>query len=141
VIRGLRVPVNLTSRETLRIFHMADIWAKRTGHDVRLVSANDHIHSRGSAHYSGLALDFHSSDPDGLCEMFRRAGYHVLWDVPGHYAHLHVEHVVGGAVSPRVRMARRSVEPPKPRPRASAPLSGYEGRESRGSGSSLRFEN
>jgi hypothetical protein len=91
VIRGLRVPVHLTSRETLRMFSLADIWAARTGHEVRLVSANDHIHSRGSAHYAGLALDFHSSDPDGLSELFRRAGYRVLWEVPGHYAHVHVE--------------------------------------------------
>jgi hypothetical protein len=93
VIRGLRVPVHLTSRETLRIFDLADIWAARTGHDVRLVSANDHIHSHGSAHYAGLALDFHSSDPDGISAALRRAGYRVLWNVPGHYAHLHVEHV------------------------------------------------
>lgn len=93
MIRGLRVPVHLTSRETLRMFNLADIWAARTGHDVRLVSANDHVHSRGSAHYVGLALDFHSSDPDGLSEVFRSAGYRVLWEVPGHYAHLHVEQV------------------------------------------------
>jgi hypothetical protein len=91
VIRGLRVPVHLTSRESLRIFNMADIWAARTGQEVVLVSANDHIHSRGSAHYAGLALDFHSSNPDGLTETFRLAGYRVLWKVPGHYAHLHVE--------------------------------------------------
>jgi hypothetical protein len=91
VIRGLRVPVHLTSRETLRMFSLSDIWAARTGHDVRLVSANDHVHSRGSAHYAGLALDFHSSDPDGLSDVFRRAGYRVLWEVPGHYAHVHVE--------------------------------------------------
>jgi hypothetical protein len=91
VIRGLRVPVHLTSRDALRIFDLADIWAARTGNDVRLVSANDHIHSRKSAHYEGLAVDFHSSDPDGLSAAFRRAGYRVLWKVPGHYWHVHVE--------------------------------------------------
>jgi hypothetical protein len=91
VIRGLRVPVHLTSREALRIFDVADIWATRTGQDVRLVSANDHIHRRGSAHYAGEALDFHSSDPDGLSAALRRAGYHVLWRVPGHYSHVHVQ--------------------------------------------------
>jgi hypothetical protein len=91
VIRGLRVPVHLTSRDALRIFDLADIWAARTGNEVRLVSANDHIHSRGSAHYDGLAVDFHSSDPDGLSALFRRAGYRVLWKVPGHYSHVHVE--------------------------------------------------
>jgi len=92
VIRGLRVRVYLTSREALHIFDVADIWAARTGHDVRLVSANDHVHSRASAHYAGLALDFHSSDPDGLAAAFRQLGYRVLWKVPGHYAHVHVEH-------------------------------------------------
>jgi hypothetical protein len=108
VIRGLRVPVHLTSRETLRMFNLADIWAARTGHDVRLVSANDHVHSRRSAHYVGLALDFHSSDPDGLSEIFRHAGYRVLWDVPGHYAHLHVEQAGPNTLSPRSgRPARR----------------------------------
>jgi hypothetical protein len=91
VIEGLRVPVNLTSRESLRIFDMADIWATRTGEHVRLVSANDHVHSRGSAHYAGLALDFQSSDPDALSATFRQAGYRVLWRVPGHFGHLHVE--------------------------------------------------
>ena len=58
MIDGLRVPVKLTSRESLRMFDLADIWATRTGRDVRLVSANDHVHSRGSAHYDGKALDF-----------------------------------------------------------------------------------
>jgi hypothetical protein len=91
VIRGLRVPVHLTSRDALRIFDLADIWAARTGNDVRLVSANDHIHSRNSLHYEGLALDFHSSDPKGLSTAMERLGYRVLWNVPGHYGHVHVE--------------------------------------------------
>jgi hypothetical protein len=100
VIRGLRVPVHLTSREALRIFDVADIWAARTGCEVRLVSANDHIHSRGSAHYEGLALDFHSSDPDGLSAALRLAGYRVLWNVPGHYGHVHVEQLGSSNFSP-----------------------------------------
>ena len=70
---------------------MADIWAARTGHEVRLVSANDHIHSRLSAHYEGLAVDLHSSAPDALAEAMRQAGFTVLWRVPGHFTHLHVE--------------------------------------------------
>jgi len=70
---------------------MADIWAARTGKRVRLVSANDHVHSHGSAHYEGLALDFQSSDPDALSATFRQAGYRVLWRVPGHFGHVHVE--------------------------------------------------
>jgi hypothetical protein len=91
VIQGLRVPVKLTSRESLRMFDLADIWATRSGQKVRLVSANDHIHTRGSSHYSGLAVDFQSSDPDGLSSLFKRAGYRVLWKVPGHFSHVHVE--------------------------------------------------
>jgi hypothetical protein len=73
------------------MFDLADIWAARTGQDVRLVSANDHVHSRESAHYAGLALDFQSSDPDRLSTVFRLAGYRVLWNVRGHYGHVHVE--------------------------------------------------
>jgi hypothetical protein len=85
------MPVHLTSRESLRMFDLADIWAARTGQRVRLVSANDHVHTRRSAHYAGLAVDFQSTDPDGLSATFRRAGYRVLWKVPGHYGHVHVE--------------------------------------------------
>ena len=97
------MPVNLTSRESLRIFDMADIWATRTGERVRLVSANDHVHSRGSAHYEGLALDFQSSDPDALSATFRQAGYRVLWRVPGHFGHVHVEQDTDSSSSKRRR--------------------------------------
>ena len=55
------------------------------------MSANDHIHSRRSAHYAGFAVDLHSSDLDALARTMRSAGYHVLWRVPGHYGHVHVE--------------------------------------------------
>jgi hypothetical protein len=82
----------LTSRDALQIFDIADIWAVRTGNTVRLVSANDHVHQRNSAHYAGLALDLHASDLDDLAAVMRAAGYRVLWNVPGHYAHVHVEH-------------------------------------------------
>lgn len=91
MIQGLRESVRLTSRESLRIFHLADIWAARTGTDVRLVSANDHGHTRNSKHYAGLAVDLHASDLDGLARVMRGAGYRVLWRVPGHYSHVHVE--------------------------------------------------
>ena len=91
MIRGLRVPVHLTSRDALRIFDLADIWATRTQQEVRLVSANDHVHSARSAHYAGLALDLHTSDNDSLARALRAAGYRVLWNVPGHYRHVHVQ--------------------------------------------------
>lgn len=91
------------------MYDLADIWAARTGASVRLVSANDHVHTRGSAHYLGMALDFHSSNPDGLAAAMRRAGYQVLWRVPGHYAHVHVE---SGAVSPRPLQVVARAAPP-----------------------------
>jgi len=101
VIQGLRVPVRLTSRESLHMLDLVEIWAARTGQEVRLVSANDHVHTRGSAHYAGLALDLHSSDPDALAATMRGAGYRVLWRVPGHYGHVHVEPQGAGGLEPR----------------------------------------
>ena len=114
MIRGLRVPVHLTSRDSLRILDLVEIWASRTGQEIRLVSANDHVHSRRSAHYLGLALDFHSSDPDGLARMLRSAGYRVLWKVPGHYAHVHVEEQDPKGIAPRPLTMRRdpATQPP-----------------------------
>jgi hypothetical protein len=112
VIRGLREPVRLTTREALQMFDLADIWAARTGNTVRLVSANDHVHSRGSAHYSGAAVDLHTSDPAGLTATLRQLGYRVLWNVPGHRAHVHVE--IDQSIPPRpfppVVHARREAE-------------------------------
>ena len=112
MIRGLREPVRLTTRESLQIFDLADIWAARTGNTVRLVSANDHVHSRGSAHYAGVALDLHTSDPAGLSAALRQLGYRVLWNVPGHRAHVHVELENSGSprMFPPVVRARRERE-------------------------------
>lgn len=106
MIRGLRVPVRLTTRESLQIFDVADIWAARTGNTVRLVSANDHVHARGSAHYAGIALDLHSSDPAGLSATLQQAGYRVLWNVPGHWGHVHVELGDSRAVRPLAPVIR-----------------------------------
>lgn len=73
------------------MFDVADIWATRTGEDVRLVSANDHVHNRRSAHYAGQAIDLHSSANGRLARMLKDLGYFVLWNVPGHFGHVHVE--------------------------------------------------
>ena len=124
MIHGLRVPVKLTSRESLRMFDLADIWATRTGQSVRLVSANDHVHSRGSAHYAGLALDFQSSDPDGLSMTFRLAGYRVLWRVPGHFGHVHVEHDDSSGVWPFPRPDQTVRRSWPERPRGSTAVGG-----------------
>lgn len=99
------------------MFHLADIWATRTNAEVRLVSANDHVHSRTSAHYAGLAIDLHSSDPDALADMMRNAGYRVLWKVPGHYGHVHVE-VEGGIPETLMRDRRPRVSDVRPARRA-----------------------
>jgi hypothetical protein len=107
------------------MFDLADIWATRTGHEVRLVSANDHIHSRGSAHYAGLALDFQTSDPEGLASTFRLAGYRVLWRVPGHYGHIHVEQDGAIATSVNPRPVSRALRPaPASRTRPTVPVGG-----------------
>jgi hypothetical protein len=106
------------------MFDLADIWAARTGHKVRLVSANDHIHSRGSAHYEGLALDFQSSNDGGLSGFFREAGYHVLWRVPGHYGHVHVEHADSSGPSPVALNARHAPRQGSTRRRAGARVGG-----------------
>ena len=92
------------------MFDVADIWARRTGHTVRLVSANDHVHARRSMHYAGLAIDMHSSAPDALADLMRRAGYRVLWRVAGHFGHLHVE-VPDGTPAERERPQRRATAP------------------------------
>jgi hypothetical protein len=82
------------------MFDVADIWSRRTGHTVRLVSANDHVHARRSMHYAGKAIDLHSSAPDALADLMRSVGYRVLWRVAGHFNHVHVE-VPEGTPIPR----------------------------------------
>ena len=114
------MPVHMTTRESLRMYGLADIWAARTAAAVRLVSANDHVHTRGSAHYAGMALDFQSSNPDGLSAMFRLYGYRVLWRVPGHYGHVHVEQQRSSDSPPppplRADQILRRVTSARPRP-------------------------
>jgi hypothetical protein len=73
------------------MFHTAAVWAWRTGNSLTVVSGNDHDHVDNSLHYQDRALDFHSSDLDGLAAHLRRFQYRVLWAVPGHYAHVHAE--------------------------------------------------
>ena len=89
------------------MFDLADIWARRTGHEVRLVSANDHVHARKSMHYDGQAIDLISNAPDDLAEAMRALGYRVLWKVPGHFGHVHVE--LADATAPVVVSAPRPV--------------------------------
>jgi len=73
------------------MFHVAQTWATRTNNTLRVVSANDHVHADRSQHYMDRAIDFHSSDLDGLAGWLSAYGYTVLWRVPGHYGHVHAE--------------------------------------------------
>jgi len=62
-----------------------------------------HVHAHHSAHYSGNAIDInvgrgvveaHSQYAhrfDQLATEARAAGYTVLWRVPGHYDHIHIQ--------------------------------------------------
>jgi hypothetical protein len=97
---------------------LADIWARRTGNEVRLVSANDHLHAPTSMHYDGHALDLISNAPDALAEAMRGLGYRVLWRVPGHFGHVHVE--IADATAPVVVTAPSPPPASRPAPKRSA---------------------
>jgi hypothetical protein len=85
------VPVSLAGDINVTFLHLAEIWAVRTGAVLRVVSANDHRHSRRSQHYEDAALDFQGTQLAGLAAWFSDLGYRVLWRVPNHYYHVHVE--------------------------------------------------
>ena len=62
-----------------------------------------HVHAHHSAHYSGNAIDInvgrgvvearsgYAHRFDQLAADARAAGYTVLWRVPGHYNHIHIQ--------------------------------------------------
>ena len=62
-----------------------------------------HVHAHHSAHYSGNAIDInvgrgvvearsgYAHRFDQLAANARAAGYTVLWRVPGHYDHMHIQ--------------------------------------------------
>ena len=62
-----------------------------------------HVHAHHSAHYSGHAIDInvgrgvfearsgYAHHFDNLAANLRSEGYTVLWRVPGHYNHMHVQ--------------------------------------------------
>ena len=62
-----------------------------------------HVHAHHSAHYSGNAIDInvgrgvvearsgYAHRFDQLASEARAAGYTVLWRVPGHYDHIHIQ--------------------------------------------------
>ena len=58
---------------------------------VRVVSANDHQHVTGSAHYKDAAVDVQGDNLDGLAVYLRKYGATVYWRSAGHWTHLHAE--------------------------------------------------
>jgi len=91
VVEGLRVPVSLTGVVNHGLYDTAAIWAIRSNNEVTVVSANDHVHARNSAHYEDKAVDLHSTDNESLARYLQDLGHTVLWQVPGHYGHVHVQ--------------------------------------------------
>jgi hypothetical protein len=74
------------------MFHVAALWAVRQSATLRVVSANDHVHtSPRSKHFSDQALDFWSSDLPGLSQWLKHHGYLVLFNIKNHYYHVHAE--------------------------------------------------
>jgi hypothetical protein len=67
----------------------------RLGHDCTVTSCTDGVHSSGSLHYVGLAMDFRTRDvPEGKRSQLRGAVASSLgddFDVILEKTHLHVE--------------------------------------------------
>jgi hypothetical protein len=86
-----------------RILEVAAEWSVYTQREVVVTSLNDHIHTPQSLHYQDRAVDFtvrtQGGAPDRLALTHFAtwlttqlgAVYEVIWDVPGHYNHVHVE--------------------------------------------------
>ena len=92
-IQGLRVPVVIRGEAHEHMLILAALWTRLSGTTLRVVSASDHIHTRKSAHYRDAAIDF-QGEPRWLndfAKWMRGWGYRVLWRVPGHWKHVHVE--------------------------------------------------
>lgn len=78
----------------IAVMAVRDIFA-RAGYDTTITSAFDGIHSAGSLHYHGLALDFRTRhiptrDRDPLARAIKEALGHEF-DVVLEPTHLHIE--------------------------------------------------
>ncbi len=91
-LRGLRVPLDIEPSHG-RMLELAAYWASLSGAYLRVVSAMDHIHGLHSAHYSGDALDFQGQQLDDFAQWMRGWGFVVLWQVRGHFGHVHVQDI------------------------------------------------
>jgi len=77
-------PYELQMRENTML-HAAGI-----GNDPTVES----VHAQGSAHYSNTAIDIPVNSRaigDRVAQFWRSRGYSVLWQVAGHYDHVHVQ--------------------------------------------------
>jgi len=101
---GLRhaVKVGFLEAEMVRLLNLASVWSARHGRDIRVTSWNDHDHANKSLHYEDRAIDFQvlsgvvldKKATADLANHFRGnlgLGWDVVWNVPGHYNHIHVE--------------------------------------------------
>lgn len=86
----VREPVQLGGRAAW-LYDLARIWAMRSREQIVLVGANDHIHTRNSAHYAGRAVDIQGTGLNELAAWYRGFGLLVYWQVAGHWRHVHVE--------------------------------------------------
>ena len=82
----------------------AEVWKNFIGVDLVVTSANDGIHSPGSYHYFGYAVDLRTWDSESkqIDSDLRReivktlrivlAEYSAYYDVVSHETHIHVEY-------------------------------------------------
>lgn len=80
------------------------------------------VHMKGSLHYSGKALDVNADSMRGgekanlqrLAGRLMNQGWHVIWNSPGHYDHLHVDTANGpggGLAAPKIKAPRLGGSP------------------------------
>lgn len=82
------------------------------------------VHVKNSLHYSGNALDINADSMKGgekqnldrLSARLQKQGWHVLWQVPGHFDHLHVDTAngqggLGGLKAPKLKAPKIPGDP------------------------------
>jgi len=87
--------------EIVNVLNLIAVWSAREGKIVRITSINDRDHSDNSLHDEDLAFDFVVAWDESmtkwtsiLVEYLRTQlglGYDIVWNVPEHYTHAHVE--------------------------------------------------
>jgi len=97
---GKPIQIGYLHSEMVRALNTIAIWSARQAKTVRITSANDRGHSDNSLHYEDLAFDFMVDGDEAIkftailvrfLEVNLGPGYDIVWNVPGHYTHAHVE--------------------------------------------------